>query len=130
MPRILVAEDNESMRELIVEVLKANCYVVASVENGQKAITFLQSGEKIDLVITDFQMPEMNGLELIRQIKKEEKFSKIPVILATGQAYNDDIRREAGDAGACAIIGKPFFSTELMEAVEGAIGPPERREEN
>lgn len=128
MQRILVAEDNASLRTLIQEILKANCYnVVSAVWNAQIAITFFENNGEADLIITDLEMPEMDGVTdgftLIRWVKNNRP--NIPVILVTGQAYNDDVCHEAREAGAREVIGKPFSCVSLLEAVENALNQPD-----
>lgn len=133
--RILVAENDEHIRELLIDLLEARGYhVVSAVCNGQVAITFLKNSGETDLIITDLKMPVLDGvtdgLTLIRWVQNNRP--SIPVILVTGNADDEDVCREAREAGACEVIGKPFYPIDiLLAAIESALNPSEeRRKEN
>lgn len=105
---ILVIEDEQDIRDLISFQLKADGYRVTPVESADKAITVVESGEKIDLFIIDWMLPgSMNGLEFIKKLRGQKKFKDTPVMMITALTQPDDI--VAGlDAGADDYITKPF----------------------
>ncbi len=107
---ILVVEDYHETRELITEVLQGNTeYKVYSVNNGAEALKFYQT-TKIDLVISDIKMPQMNGLDLMTELHKVN--TDLAVILITG--FGDDYGVKALEMGAEDCIFKPFNTNELM----------------
>jgi len=118
LPHILVVEDHADIREFIAENLK-DCFFVEQAENGK---TGLESAIKNipDLVITDIVMPEMDGIELCRNLKTDEKTSHIPVVMLTGKSGMAD--RIAGlETGADVYLTKPFNLKELRLQVSNLI---------
>jgi two-component system chemotaxis sensor kinase CheA len=114
---LLVAEDSITSRTLLKNILEAAGYRVRTAVDGQEALTWLMT-EEFDLVVTDVEMPRMNGLELTRRIRREEKLSSLPVILVTARETAQD--REAGLlAGANAyLIKSSFDQSNLLAAIE------------
>jgi two-component system, chemotaxis family, sensor kinase CheA len=114
---ILVADDSITTRTLETNVLQSNDYQVTSVVNGKKAFDLLKQ-QKFDLVITDVEMPVMNGFELTEAIKSDKALKKIPVIIVTSKASDEDKKRGVA-AGANAYIVKSEFETKtLLDTVE------------
>lgn len=103
--RILVVEDNDDLRFFLERCLRAEYDIVLS-SNGKRAVGVLES-QYVDLVISDVMMPEMDGLELCRQIKGNIAFSHIPIILLTAKNTEKDIL-EGLENGADEYISKPF----------------------
>jgi signal transduction histidine kinase/DNA-binding response OmpR family regulator len=117
-PIIEVVEDNQDLRTYIREVLHQNYQVIESV-NGRKG--FEQAKEQIpDLIITDIMMPEMDGNELCRRIRKEVKTSHIPVIMLTAKAEQEE-KLEGLETGADDYLTKPFDTRELLARVHNLI---------
>lgn len=104
--KILVVDDNESMREILQEWLELQGYETETAKDGQEGMMLLKkSFDDFDLVITDFRMPKLNGIELIRWVKQRGQNKKI--ILLSG----DDMRLvypAAKNAGADKVISKDF----------------------
>lgn len=114
---ILVAEDSITSRMLLKNILESSGYTVRTAIDGLDAITVLRS-EPCDLVVSDVEMPRMNGFGLTQAIRADRKLAEIPVILVTALATRED--RERGiDAGANAYIVKSNFEqSDLLAAVE------------
>ena len=94
LPLILLAEDSTFFREQTIKFVEAGGYEVLGAEDGVEAWNILQDPEKkFDLVITDIEMPNMDGLELTRKIKGEPMFAHLPVIAVTSLAGEDDIEK-------------------------------------
>jgi len=114
---ILVVEDYHETRELITEVLQGNTeYKVSSVANAAEALKVFKSS-KIDLVVSDIKMPQMNGLDLMTEMHKQN--SDLAVILITG--FGDDYGVKALEMGAEDCIFKPFNTNELLLRVSRVL---------
>lgn len=122
---ILIVEDNDSIRTTLVRsfgVMKhphGNGYVIKAVGSADEALPIISSGG-IDLVITDLQMPGMNGDELVKEIKKQ--FPHIQTVLASGTYLDGDLSRVKQETGTDYVLKKPYeFDTLscLMKELEG-----------
>lgn len=105
---ILIVDDDENVRTLLGETFRAQSYQVVIVENGQTALEQLQR-TRFDLVITEYDMPRMDGLELLRKIKRERPW--LPVLVFTG----DGPEQEFLKSGATACIRKPLELKKLQQ---------------
>jgi len=118
MPQVLIAEDQKEIREYIEENLCEN-FSVKQAENG--AIAFDLAAECIpDLIVTDLMMPKMDGIELCKKIKTDERTSHIPVIMLTGKSRLKD-RLKGLETGADAYLTKPFSMKELKLRISKLI---------
>jgi two-component system chemotaxis response regulator CheY len=116
MKRILVADDSVATRALVAAALADfNQVEVERASSGIEALKML-STTTIDLVLTDIHMPEINGLELVRFIKSDERLRNIPVIVISTEATEDDKRR-ALSLGADDYLPKPFTSPQLQHVI-------------
>jgi len=109
--RILIADDEELLRILLPEALKPYDYEIDVAENGVEAISHIEK-KSYDLIITDYMMPEMDGLELTQRIKA--KYPNIPVLIITAYGPVHDLLK----SGATACIIKPFDISELQNMVK------------
>jgi len=114
---ILVAEDSITSRMLIKSILEGAGYSVKTAVDGSEAYTTLKTGE-FDLVVSDIEMPKLDGFGLTKKIRSDKKYAEIPVILVTGLETQED--REKGiDAGANAYIVKSSFDqSNLLEVIK------------
>jgi two-component system chemotaxis response regulator CheY len=119
MKTILIADDSESIRELVEFTLKRAGYNVLKSEDGEQAIQHL-TGQTIDLVITDLNMPRVDGIALIREIRKNKDYSSVPVLLLTTESQVSK-KDEAREAGATGWIVKPFVQEKLLAVVQKVI---------
>jgi len=125
--RILVVEDSVSTRSLIVSTLEAidNLVIVES-ESGFDALKMIPQG-KFDLIITDINMPNINGLELVSFVKKNSRYESIPLIIVTTEGREKD--RERGIAlGAEEYLVKPFDPDDLQGLVAKYLKLEAKRE--
>lgn len=123
--RILVVDDSITVREVERKMLSVKGYEVTTAVDGLDGWNILR-GEVFDLVITDVDMPRLNGIELVHRIRQEEKYSTLPVIIVS---YKDrEVDRNRGlEAGADYYLTKESFQDEaLIRAVEELIGSPSR----
>src|SRR5437868_14698494 len=120
MKRILVADDSTATRALIVSaLLDLKDVQVERVSTGIEAIKLL-STTPIDLVLTDIHMPEINGLELVRFIKSDQRLRSIPVIIISTEAAEDD-RKRALALGADDYLPKPFTAHQLRHTINKVL---------
>jgi len=117
---ILVAEDSITSRMLLRNILEGAGYLVKTAVDGSEAYTTLKTGE-FDLVVSDIEMPKLDGFGLTKKIRSDKKYAEIPVILVTGLETQED--REKGiDAGANAYIVKSSFDqSNLLEVIKRMI---------
>ncbi len=117
--KVLVVDDFETMRKIIKNVLKQiNLEDVLEAENGKQALNVLKS-EGADLIISDWIMPEMTGIDFLKACKGDETIRKIPFIMVTAEAQKDNIM-EAIKSGVDNYIVKPFTPEKLREAIDKA----------
>ncbi len=116
--KILVIEDDASTREILREWLELNGYEVITAEDGYEGIMLLKKYAFFDLVITDFRMPKMTGIQVIQWIKIwiKQRYPNIKTILITG----DDMRL-VKDASADKIIAKPFDFAKLKKTINNLL---------
>jgi two-component system chemotaxis sensor kinase CheA len=114
--RLLVVDDSATSRTLEYNILKAAGYDVVTAINGELALQVLREHD-IDLVISDVEMPIMNGLELVRQLRREPELEHLPVVLVTSMGSEED-RQNGAEAGADAYIVKGAFDQdELLQTI-------------
>ncbi len=116
---ILVVDDFSTMRRIITNVLRQLGFDnIVEAEDGSKALTIIES-EKVDFVITDWNMPQMSGLDLLKAIRASEKdeTKNIPVLMVTAEALQENIIA-AAKAGVNNYIIKPFDANTLAEKIE------------
>ena len=115
--RFLVVDDSSTMRRIIKNALKANGHAdVIEAENGEGAMAQLQAGP-VDLVITDWNMPGMNGLELVAAIRGSEALKQVPVLMITTVAEKDEILK-AMQTGVTNYLVKPFDPAALQKKID------------
>jgi CheY-like chemotaxis protein/chemotaxis signal transduction protein len=121
-PKVLVVEDSYTVRELQRSILEAAGYRVETASNGEDGLDRVASDDEIALVITDLEMPEMDGLELTRAIRARSEHSSLPVVVVTSLGDEED-RRRGVEAGANAYIVKQAFDQQaLLDIVERLVG--------
>ncbi len=116
MAKILAVDDMRSMRDLVKSVLEKRGHQVDIHESGDKALEYAKSNQ-VDLVITDINMPDMSGLDLIGELRKLPSYSSIPILMLTTESA-DDKKQQARTLGANGWIQKPFNPERLATAVE------------
>ena len=115
--KVLVVDDFATMRRIITNVLKQLGYEnIKEAEDGTKALQILET-EQIDFVITDWNMPQMSGLDLLKAIRASEDKKHIPVLMVTAEAMQENIMK-AAQAGVNNYIIKPFDAQTLAEKIK------------
>lgn len=116
---ILVVDDSESIREIVSHTLKNNGFNVLSGNDGKDALKHF-TGTNIHLVVTDLHMPVMNGIELIKEIRKMKKYEHIPILFLTTETQNK-LKKEAKYAGATGWLIKPFDPEKLIKTINKVL---------
>ncbi len=120
MPRILLVDDDDMSRQAVHRMLERAGFTVESTGNGHQAIESYKAGE-IDLVITDLIMPEVDGLEIIQEIRRKDPAAKILAISGGGRVQAEEYLSVARKFGAVEVLPKPFASQDLKAAVDRAL---------
>jgi two-component system, chemotaxis family, sensor kinase CheA len=120
--RVLVVDDQFTVRELQRSILEAAGYQVVTANDGRAALQRLTADADIDLVVTDLEMPEMGGLELLRRVREDAALASLPVVVVTSLVGEEE-RRRGLEAGADAYVTKDRFDQRAMlDTVERLIG--------
>ncbi|OGH01648.1 MAG: histidine kinase [Candidatus Lambdaproteobacteria bacterium RIFOXYD1_FULL_56_27] len=115
--RILVVDDFSTMRRIVKNILRQLGFNnVIEADDGTTALSKLQS-EKVDFVITDWNMPKMSGLELLKAIRSSDSLKDIPVLMVTAEALQENIIA-AIKAGVSNYVVKPFDAATISEKIE------------
>lgn len=120
--RIVVADDDPQVTELLRFKLERSGYEVLSVDDGGKAVDLVRT-TRPDLAIVDIMMPVMDGFQVLRALKSDPDTMEIPVILLTARGLEEDIEK-GYESGAVAYFRKPFSISELAEQVESLLEGP------
>ena len=122
--KILIVEDEKDIRDLIIYALQAKGYETISADDGEKALKMLKEN-KPDLVILDWMLPSVSGLEICRNIRRDKNIKNIPIIMLTAKITEDD-KIIGLDSGADDYITKPFSTAELTSRVKAILRRTER----
>ena len=115
--RFLVVDDFSTMRRIVKNFLNDLGYTsIEEADDGKTALPILQQGN-IDFLVTDWNMPGMPGLDLLKAVRADPKLSKLPVLLVTAEAKREQIV-EAAQAGVNGYVVKPFTAQTLKEKIE------------
>jgi DNA-binding response OmpR family regulator len=120
--KVLVVDDDTPIRNMVVRLLQfaGAELAVSSSEDGPEALTALQA-EDFDLLIIDYTMPGLSGVEVIQQLRASERNADIPVIMLTARTENEHLV-ESLEGGASFFLSKPFEPQELLDTVGLALG--------
>ena len=121
---ILVVDDNQDVRDLVVHILNADGFHVFSAPDGDNALAILKAN-KVDLVLLDVMMPGKSGLEVLEEIRtgSNKSIHELPVMMITAKSSTDDID-QALALGANSYIVKPFRGTSIREKVRNLFNMP------
>ena len=116
--KFLVVDDFATMRRIVRNLLKELGFTnIEEAEDGAVALQRLRGSAKFDFVVTDWNMPNMTGIELLRQIRADESLRHLPVLMVTAEARKENII-EAAQAGANGYVVKPFTAATLDEKLK------------
>jgi two-component system chemotaxis response regulator CheY len=123
---VLIVDDSLPMRSVIQKTVKASGFHVGqifSASNGREALDLLR-GEWLDLVLTDYNMPDMDGIQLMEEMKKDDTLRGIPVVMVTTEASKTRVD-EFMEKGAAGYVKKPFTPEEIRTKLNSVMGEPE-----
>lgn len=118
---ILIVDDAATIRQVVGIALKGAGYNVIEAGDGKEALSKL-NGQKLNLIITDVNMPNMDGITFIKEVKQLPRYKFTPIIVLTTESQ-DGKKREGQQAGAKAWVVKPFQPPQLLAAVSKLVMP-------
>lgn len=121
--KVLIVEDSPTMRQLLIFAISrvAGSQVIEA-DDGLDALKKL-AGETFDIILTDINMPIMDGLKLVKRLRSDDKHADIPIVIITTEGGEED-RKKALALGANAYITKPIRAPQVIETVKGLLGLP------
>ncbi|MBU1193620.1 MAG: ABC transporter substrate-binding protein [Proteobacteria bacterium] len=128
--KLLLVEDQASMRKIEIKILKEIGFTrIVEAEDGNVAIDLLQDTDDIDLIISDWNMPNKGGDELLVWVRAYKKYKHIPFIMATAQADREQLQKARKD-GVSGFISKPFTAEELKKTIDDVLGAAREEDES
>jgi len=125
--RVLVADDESHILHVVSLKLRNAGFEVLTAADGEEAAELCQT-ELPDLLITDYQMPLLTGLDLCRKLRQDERTKSIPAIMLTARGFDIEAQ-EMIEAGIAAVLAKPFSPRELLERVNDLLSVPQAADE-
>lgn len=122
MKEILAVDDSSSMREMVSFTLKSGGYTVVSASDGVEAMKIARS-RPVSLVLTDLNMPNMDGIRLIKELRGLPGYKFTPILMLTTESANDK-KQEGKEAGATGWVVKPFNPDQLLSTIKKVLGQP------
>jgi two-component system chemotaxis response regulator CheY len=119
--KLIVADDSRMVRGIVSRIVEPLGYEVAAAGNGQEALNLLETAsEPIDLVLLDWNMPVLTGIDVIRKMRADLRFKNIPVLMVSTESEDTRIK-QAMEAGAQGYLTKPFTPDQLKKAIDRAL---------
>lgn len=121
---ILVVDDSAAIRKILQRVLRQTGMAIQTIHeagDGEEALKLLRSN-KVDLILTDINMPKMDGLELLAALKRSAEWANVPVVMITTEGGETKVA-EAVKLGAAGYVRKPFTADQIKEKLAGILEP-------
>ena len=118
---VLVVDDSETVRQVLQLTLNNAGFDVIEAEDGDDALAKLASAQAVDMLMTDLNMPKMDGLELIQKVRQDSKHRFMPIVMLTTES-SEEKKRAGREAGASGWIVKPFKPEQLLKVVKMVLG--------
>ena len=115
--RALVVDDSRAIRRIIGNIIKEIGYEVTEAGNGLEALAQLEAHGCPDLILADWNMPEMNGLEFVKAARKDARYKQVPIMMVTTETEMDRMA-QAFIAGVNEYLMKPFDKSQLLEKLQ------------
>jgi two-component system chemotaxis response regulator CheY len=124
--RLLVVEDSPLVRKMFRLAFPSQTNDLQSAENGRSAMELLaRSGEPFDAVLLDLRMPDMDGVEFLRALRRQPVHRRTPIILTTAESDDSDLLAQARALGVAAVVKKPWVPRGLRSVVREIIESPQ-----
>lgn len=117
--KVLIVDDSESIREVLAFSLESAGYEVSMACDGLEALKYFD-GQPLDLLLTDYHMPNMNGLQLVKEVRKINSYRFLPILVLTTENQKNIIH-EAKESGATGWLLKPFSTQKLLLTLRKVI---------
>jgi two-component system chemotaxis response regulator CheY len=117
---VLVVDDSPTMRQMVAFTLSNAGFTVVEAGNGKEAMGKISGGTKPDLVVTDLNMPEMDGITLIQEIRKNAALKFMPILMLTTES-SDDKKKAGQAAGATGWVVKPFNPEQMLKVIQKVL---------
>ncbi len=117
---IMTVDDSASVRQMVKFTLQNEGYAVHEAVDGEDALKQIKQLDKIDLLVTDLNMPNMDGIELIREVRKLDRFRFLPILMLTSESQEGK-KQEGKQAGASGWIVKPFKPEQLIAVIRRVL---------
>ncbi len=124
---VLVVEDDEAVRELVVRTLSGDGHTIIAARDGLEALAIIETTMP-DAVVLDVHMPNMNGFEVLNHLRSMDDTENVPILMLTARGSLADVQR-AKNLGATDFICKPFATRLLLRRVDRMLNPQEEAEE-
>jgi CheY-like chemotaxis protein len=121
--RVLVADDDLEICTLIKTILSKGPYEVTLCNDAESALVYIQQGKPVDILVSDFMLPGMSGIELITRVRQNAATTRIPIVMISGH-NNYAMSERAKAAGANAFLNKPFSLQSLRAIVHMLLVDP------
>ncbi len=116
LPKVLIVDDSLSVRSSLTQLMTDGGYQVVTARDGLEAVNMLET-EAPDIVLTDLEMPRMNGLDLVGYIRNSKQWNPLPVVMITSRTMAKH-RQQAEQAGVNSYITKPFTEDEVLASID------------
>jgi chemosensory pili system protein ChpA (sensor histidine kinase/response regulator) len=121
LPKVLIVDDSLSVRSSLSQLMSDGGYRVVTARDGLEAVNMLEA-EAPDIVLTDLEMPRMNGLDLVGYIRNSSQWNPLPVVMITSRTMAKH-RQQAERAGVNSYITKPFTEDEVLASIDRELAP-------
>lgn len=125
--RVLIVEDDPRSVKLMQLILQSQGYETVVARNGEEGLTALRAG-CFDVVLLDLMLPEVDGFEVLRQLRDDPQVGDVPVIITSARA-RPATKQEAADVGADCYLTKPYRKAELLDVIASLVNNVERTAE-
>jgi len=112
----LIVDDSRTMRQMVAFTLTNAGFTVIEAEDGKDAVNKVSAGTKLDIIVTDLNMPEMDGITLIKELRRLTAYKFTPILMLTTESAMDK-KKEGKEAGATGWIVKPFNPEVLLKTI-------------
>jgi len=120
--KVIVADDSRLIRGIIEKTAASIGFEAVQAGNGEEALNILEAdGREINLVLLDWNMPILSGIDVIKKMRGDDRFKMIPVLMISTESEDDRIK-EAINAGAQGYLTKPFTTDKLLDAIRHVLG--------